>query len=181
MNYNFEKELSNISDDTLRAMVSNFLVEKVPAYFWTSSASSSGKYHPEFAKGEGGLVRHTRALVMFLDELMKMNTYAHMSQAYKDYAYAAAILHDTFKYGFGDEIDKSEYANHGRNAAQMFNDYCLENGYNVSEFLLGAIRSHMGQWGVSKDDRPFTTIDRLVHLADYLASRSFIDIPSLHE
>ena len=37
----------------------------------------------------------------------------------------------------------------------------------------------MGQWSTDKDDRPFTQIDRCVHLADYIASRSFIDIPNL--
>jgi hypothetical protein len=46
-----------------------------------------------------------------------------------------------------------------------------------SEFLLNAVNAHMGQWSTNADDRPFTNIDRCVHLADYLASRSFIDIP----
>ena len=42
-----------------------------------------------------------------------------------------------------------------------------------------AIRSHMGQWVEERDERPFTNIDRLVHMADYMASRSFWDIPEL--
>ena len=42
-----------------------------------------------------------------------------------------------------------------------------------------AIRSHMGQWVEDKEDRPFTQIDRLVHLADYIASRNFWDIPQI--
>ena len=42
-----------------------------------------------------------------------------------------------------------------------------------------AIRSHMGQWVENRDDRPFTNIDRLVHMADYIASRPFWDIPEL--
>jgi hypothetical protein len=41
--------------------------------------------------------------------------------------------------------------------------------------------SHMGQWSTEKEDRPFTSIDRCVHMADYMASRSFIDIPSISE
>jgi hypothetical protein len=39
----------------------------------------------------------------------------------------------------------------------------------------------MGQWSTEKEDRPFTNIDRCVHMADYMASRSFIDIPSITE
>jgi hypothetical protein len=37
----------------------------------------------------------------------------------------------------------------------------------------------MGQWSTEKEDRPFTAVDRCVHMADYMASRSFIDIPSI--
>ena len=39
----------------------------------------------------------------------------------------------------------------------------------------------MGQWVEDKEDKPFTPLDRLVHLADYIASRSFIDIPCISE
>ena len=49
-----------------------------------------------------------------------------------------------------------------------------------SEFFLSAIRCHMGQWS-EREDRPFTNIDRCVHMADYMASRNFIDIPQIAE
>jgi hypothetical protein len=39
----------------------------------------------------------------------------------------------------------------------------------------------MGQWTEDKDERPFTSVDRCVHMADYMASRNFIDIPSIAE
>jgi hypothetical protein len=39
----------------------------------------------------------------------------------------------------------------------------------------------MGQWSTEKEDRPFTSVDRCVHMADYMASRNFIDIPSIME
>lgn len=181
MTYDFASELALISDETLRGMVRDYMNESVPAYFWHIGASSSGKYHPCFSQGEGGLVRHTRAVVMFLDELMRMSSYAYMKQEYKDYAFAAAIIHDTCKYGMGDEMDKGAYKEHDKNAAAAFEAFCLERGYRVSEFLLGAVRAHMGQWAGDPADRPFTNIDRAVHMADYMASRSFIDIPALHE
>ena len=37
----------------------------------------------------------------------------------------------------------------------------------------------MGQWTTDKANRPFTPIDRLVHMADCMASRPFIDIPEI--
>ena len=177
----FERELELIMDEELRMVVKAYLLERVPDYFWTDGASSSGKYHPQFAQGEGGLVRHTKAVVMFAEELLRMSSYAYMRDAYKDYVIAACILHDTAKYGIG-EYDKKEYKNHATNAAKAFAEYAEQvMDYKPSEFLLNAIASHMGQWSTEKEDRPFTNIDRCVHMADYMASRSFIDIPSITE
>ena len=177
----FEREINLIVDENLRMATKSYLEEATPDYFWTDGASSSGKYHPQFAQGEGGLVRHTKAVVMFAEELLRMSSYAYMKEEYKDYVIAACILHDTAKYGIG-EFDKAEYKNHAANAAKAFADYAEQvMDYKPSEFLLNAIRSHMGQWSTEKEDRPFTNIDRCVHMADYMASRSFIDIPQITE
>lgn len=173
----FERELNLIVNEDLRMAVKSYLEEKSPNYFWTDGASSSGKYHPSFSQGVGGLVRHTKAVVMFAEELLRMSSYSYMREEYKDYVIAACILHDTAKYGIN-EYDKKEYKNHATNAAKAFADYAEQvMDYKPSEFLLNAIASHMGQWSTEKEDRPFTSIDRCVHLADYMASRSFIDIP----
>ena len=175
----FKKELSLIKDEELREVVRCYMADKTPDYFWTDGASASGKYHPQFSQGEGGLVRHTKAVVMFAEELLRMNTYAYMREEYKDYVIAACIVHDTIKYGLGAEIDKDEYRNHARNAATAFKMHCRECDYAPSEILLNAIISHMGQWSTDKNDRPFYPVDRCVHMADYMASRSFIDIPCI--
>lgn len=177
----FSHELALIADEELATMVSLFLEERVPTYFWTDGASSSGKYHPQFSQGKGGLVRHTKAVVLFAEELLRMSSYSFMRDDHKDFVIAACILHDTIKYGFNENIDKAEYKNHAKNAAYAFRMFCLEHDYQPSEYLLSAIRSHMGQWSTNKDDKPFTPIDRCVHMADYMASRSFIDIPQVKE
>lgn len=174
----FTRELNLIVDEELRMVTKAYLDERVPTYFWEDGASSSGKYHPQFSQGQGGLVRHTKAVVMFAEELLKMSTYAYMKEAYKDYAIAACIVHDTAKYGTT-EFSKAEYKNHARNAAIAFNNFAKECDYQASEILLNAIVAHMGQWSTEKEDRPFTNVDRLVHMADYIASRSFIDIPGI--
>ena len=177
----FEREINLIVNEDLRMAVKSYLEEDVPDYFWTDGASSSGKYHPQFAQGEGGLVRHTKAVVLFAEELLRMSSYAYMREEYKDYVIAACILHDTAKYGIS-EYDKSEYKNHATNAAKSFAEYAEQvMDYKPSEFLLNAIASHMGQWSTDRDDRPFTNIDRCVHMADYMASRPFIDIPQIVE
>lgn len=176
----FEREIAMIENEGFRSFVRNFFDHKVGAWFWESGASASGKYHPEFTKGEGGLVRHTRAVCMICEELLRMNTYAYMRAEYKDYARMACLLHDTRKYGSGDTEDKDCYKNHGLLAACAVEEAWRSFfGENAPELLCMAIRSHMGQWVENRDDRPFTNIDRLVHLADYIASRSFFDIPQI--
>jgi hypothetical protein len=177
----FEREIQMISSIPLQDFVRFFFDEKVGAWFWKSGASNSGKFHPEFTHGEGGLVRHTRAVAMVCQELLRMSCYAYMKEEYKDYAIVACLLHDTRKYGKGDEEDKNCYKEHGRLAADAVAAAWLEffDQGEAPELLLMAIRSHMGQWTENKDDRPFTNIDRLVHLSDYIASRPFWDIPTL--
>lgn len=177
----FEKELNLIKDLALRDLVSEYMENSVPDYFWEIGASSSGKFHPTFSQGIGGLVRHTKAVVMFAEELLRMSSYAYMKEEYKDYVIAACIIHDTCKYGMCNEMDTTEYRNHAENAALAFKYYCLDKDYLPSEFLISAVAAHMGQWSTNKEDRPFTSIDRCVHMADYMASRSFLDIPGIME
>ena len=176
----FKRELDLIVNEDLRMMVKSYLEESVPEYFWEIGASSSGKFHPAFSQGKGGLVRHTKAVVMFAEELLRMSSYAFMRDEYKDYVIAACLVHDTAKYG-AKEYDKAEYKNHAPAAAVAFDTWCISLDYDCSEFLLNAIASHMGQWSTDRDDRPFTNIDRCVHMADYMASRPFIDIPQIVE
>lgn len=174
----FERELDLIQNEDLRMVTKLFLDERVPQYFWEIGASSSGKYHPSFSQGIGGLVRHTKAVVMFAEELLRMNTYSYMKDEYKDYVIVACIIHDTCKYGKSN-YEKTEYSNHAKNASELFEEFCAEEDFKVSELLLNAVKSHMGQWSTDQEDRPFTSIDRCVHMADYMASRSFIDVPEL--
>ena len=178
----FEREIQNIENENLRDFVRFFFNEKVGAWFFESGASASGKHHPDFTKGQGGLVRHTRAVEWVCEELLRMSSYAYMKTEYKDYARVACLLHDTRKYGGGDTEDKDCYKEHGAFAAfdvcDAWQDF-FGLDHECPELLLMAIRSHMGQWTENQDDRPFTNIDRLVHLSDYIASRPFWDIPSL--
>ena len=176
----FERELNLIKNEELRKITTDFMNECVPSYFWEIGASSTGKYHPKFAQGVGGLVRHTKAVVMFAEELLKMSSYSYLKDDYKDYIIVACIVHDTCKYGVS-EFDKTQFEHHGKLASVEFHRFCIDYDYSPSELLLNAIKSHMGQWTPEKEDRPFTSLDRCVHMADYMASRSFIDIPSIIE
>lgn len=178
----FEREINLIKEEAHRDFIKYYFSYFCPDYFWEIGASSSGKYHPAFSQGTGGLVRHTKAVVMFAEELLRMSSYSYMKDEYKDYVIMACLLHDTCKYGVS-EYDKAQYKDHARNAAfnviNAWNEY-FDFDCSCPDYLSDAIKSHMGQWS-EKEDRPFTAIDRCVHMADYMASRSFIDIPAITE
>lgn len=175
----FETEIQFIESEDLRDFVRYFFDEKCGDWFFTEGASSTGKYHPQFSQGEGGLVRHVRAAAWFLEELLRLSSYAYMDAESKDFARVAILLHDCRKYG-GMEYDKTCYNIHGKLAADAMDEAWVEFfGEHSSAFLYHAIVSHMGQWTENRYDRPFTPIDRVVHLADYISSRPFIDIPTI--
>ena len=71
----FEREINLIQSEDYRMFVKYYLDNYCPKYFWEIGASSSGKYHPKFSQGVGGLVRHTKAVVMFAEELLRMSSY----------------------------------------------------------------------------------------------------------
>ena len=179
---NFEKELETIEDLHLRGFT-KYALENAPKYFYTIGASSSGKYHPKFSQGEGGLVRHTKSVLMFCNELLNMSPYYELPPLWKDYARVACLLHDICKYGEEDEMDKSAYADHALNGAiyvdkmwGMYHSTEEEIFLELApELITHAIMCHMGRWS-KENQRPISIIDNVVHLADYVASRNFINI-----
>lgn len=172
----FETELKRIKNENIREFAANLLDSgNIPLYFWEDGASSSGKYHPRFSQGDGGLIRHTKAVCLILEDMLRLWDFSEEEQ---DYARVAALFHDCVKYGT-EVFDKSKYKFHAENAAELigknwksaFNEDC-------PECLINAMRRHMGRWGA---DKPQTEFDYAIHLADYFASRSYIDIPSITE
>ena len=58
----FKREVNYLKNERYRENA-NKLIELLPDYFFEVPASSTGKYHPAFSLGDGGLVRHTKAAV----------------------------------------------------------------------------------------------------------------------
>lgn len=146
---------------------------KVPEYFYQIPASSTGKYHPAYATGEGGLLRHTIAAARIACDLVDLEMYG-LTDDEKDYIICALLLHDTFKSG----VTHSKYTlhNHPMLSAQNVRDNCSREFANN---VCPLIESHMGQWNTSKWDKtvlpkPETKLQQIVHLCDYLASRKYL-------
>ena len=99
----FTEELNYINDTRIRESA-KILLEGLPEYFYTIPASSTGKYHPDFASGEGGLVRHTKVAVRMAYELYQITPYDKLfTQHEKDIMIVALLIHDGLKKGNPEE------------------------------------------------------------------------------
>src|SRR5574344_1405096 len=95
----FERELNYINNSKIRTSATT-MVELLPDYFFSIEASSTGKYHPEYALGEGGLLRHTKAAVRIAYELLSDPVIGDKyTSNEKDLMLIGLILHDGLKSG----------------------------------------------------------------------------------
>jgi hypothetical protein len=181
----FEKELSWIVDPKIKAFAEK-LIECAPDYFFEVAASSTGKYHPSYSLGPGGLVRHTKSATAILHELTSnLEMFNKYSQDQKDMMLVAIMAHDFFKHGLAAQAGKYTVAEHPVVCADFirYNDkVCNLLEREQIEFIAGCVASHMGQFCFDYKSKkqilpkPQTGPQNLVHLADYLASRKFLTL-----
>ena len=65
----FKREVNYLKNERYRENA-NKLIELLPDYFFEVPASSTGKYHPEYALGDGGLLIHSKAAMRIGYELL---------------------------------------------------------------------------------------------------------------
>lgn len=178
----FKVEINYVKDEDRRKDL-KILIRLLPDYFFEIPASSTGKYHPSFSLGEGGLVRHTKAAVRIAYELLNNNTVgAKFTDKDKDLIIMALVLHDGVKSG----MEHSKYTKFDH--PLLVSKLIMENKDKLSlevddiRMLCSMIESHMGEWTYDSYQqrevlpKPRTAEQRFVHMCDFLASRKFLDI-----
>jgi len=176
----FEQELNLIKDDNVRKFTST-IISKLPDYFFTCAASSTGKYHPQYALGEGGLVRHTKAAIVISQMLIELEMFDKIKDQ-NDYIVSALILHDGLKHGLnGSKFTVDEHP-------KLMGDHIIVHGAGFAPIpskISELIHSHMGQWNKGTNSskeilpKPITSAQKFVHLCDYLASRKRLEVLEL--
>lgn len=176
----FNVELEKISDEKIRKST-EIILNMLPDYFYEVPASSSGRWHPDFSLGEGGLVRHVKVAFRIGEELFRDSVFCPFDQHKKDLIRMAILLHDGFKSGI---VNSGHTAFH--HPILMY-DFILDNKEkllmkeNDAEDVARMIASHMGPWNKDKDGYEMLPLPRendeiFVHLCDYIASRNFLDV-----
>ena len=165
----FVNEPNDITEENLKKFAEE-LIANADEYFFTVAASTSGKYHPQFDLGEGGLVRHTRCVVFFAqcEATSRMFTEHETNMLI-----VAAIAHDIKK--LGDGKTKHTVDDHPRFAAEYINDTNKRTELLSTEdenIIAAMVYSHMGKWGHEKGlPLPQTKLEKALEAADYIASR----------
>ncbi len=181
------EQQNNMVDPILSTIVNNdirefaqALVETLPAYIWEVGASSTGKYHPAYSLGVGGLMRHQIAVVRFLNYFFELEQYnTKFTSREMDLMRVAGLVHDGRKSGEQNDYARSKFTkfDHPIQMANVIRSY--EGKYlnhDELEFIAHCIESHMGQWNTDRKSsivlqKPMDDYQHFVHLADYLASR----------
>lgn len=190
---NYDKTVFNIILDTfenedLKEFCDQCL-NTIPPYFWEVGASSTGKYHPEYALGVGGLARHTLALCRIMNHLFSIDCVKNQyTSRERDLLRIAGLMHDTRKSGSQEDYEKSKYTKFdhpllaSNEVARVWNNY---DGKKMSieeaKLVRSVIESHMGQWNTDKRSSvelptPEDKYQILLHVCDYLASRKDIEL-----
>lgn len=171
--------LSTIKNDDIREFA-EVLLNGLPDYMWHVGASSTGKYHPAYSLGEGGLMRHQIAVVRFLNFFFELEQYnAKFTDREMDLMRVAGFVHDGRKSGEQCDYEKSKFTrfDHPIQMANVVRSYANQYlNHNELEFIATCISSHMGQWSTDRKSnvvlpKPMNVYQEFIHLADYLASR----------
>ena len=178
----FFDELNYIKDDSLRKSLGK-LIELLPDYFFKEPASSTGKYHPKYALGEGGLLRHTKAATRIGYELLgDLSIGKKYTSREKDLMLMALLLHDGFKKGLVEE--RYTRFDHPLIASKVIMDNYEKVGLSSEDatFISDAIKTHMGDYTTDYNgnevlEKPQTKYQNFVHMCDYLASRKCLLVP----
>ena len=178
----FLDELELIKDEDLSESLLK-IIEMLPEYWFKEPASSTGKYHPEYALGDGGLLRHSKAAMRIGYELLSNPCIGDKyTSREKDLMLMSLLVHDGLKLGIPQE--KYTRFDHPIIMGKFIIDNYKEIGITKedAEFMDNVIKTHMGPWTTDYNgnevlEKPKNKYQSFVHMCDYLASRKCILVP----
>jgi len=177
----FLKEINYIKNNEYKNNV-KILLDLLPDYFYEIAASSTGKYHPSYTLGNGGLVRHTKTVVRIAYELLKNQTIGYkFTDREKNLIIMALLLHDGLKHG--EKESKYTVYDHPVLMANFIRNNKEKTTLNNEdiEFMASTIETHMGEWNTDYNGNVVTPLpknryQRFAHMCDFLASRKFVNV-----
>ena len=177
----FKNEINYLRNEEYKKNVET-LLELVPDYFFEVPAASTGKYHPQFAQGNMGLVRHTKVAIKIAKDILMLEYLNNIfTEDEKDLLLIAIMFHDTHK--LGKEKEKYTRFDHPLVAASFIKENQNKTTFTDKEIeiITNTIKSHMGQWNTNKYTniilpKPQNKYQLFVHMCDFLSSKKYLDV-----
>lgn len=178
----FSVEINYIKNADLKESL-KLIVDQLPDYFFYEAASSTGKYHPKYALGDGGLLRHSKAATKIGLELLNNPLIgSKYSPREKDMLLLSLLVHDGLKKGLTEE--KYTRVDHPILMANFILDNYQTFKLNLEDakFISDVIKTHMGPYNTDFNgnvvlETPKNKYQSFVHMCDYLASRKCLEVP----
>ena len=178
----FSVEINYIKNADLKESL-KLIVNKLPDYFFHEAASSTGKYHPKYALGDGGLLRHSKAATKIGLELLNNPLIgSKYSPREKDMLLLSLLVHDGLKRGLTEE--RYTRVDHPILMANFILDNYQTFKLNLEDakFISDVIKTHMGPYNTDFNgnvvlETPKNKYQSFVHMCDYLASRKCLEVP----
>lgn len=171
--------LNDIINQIHNQDIVNFTIEclkDAPSELETIPASTSGKYHPEEATKEGGLIWHIQRACWFGYQFIQAYQWEN-DDIRGDIIISALLLHDIGKKGHYSKY--WEYVDHPKVAAEMIERHKNMLPEKVFKLIQGCVKHHMGPFGGKfwkKDIGKYNILELTVYNADYMSSKKSLRV-----
>lgn len=173
----FKEELDLIYDGRVKEFA-KLCLATAPNYIFTDCpASSTGKHHPMNELSYDGTLIHTKKVARMVYSLSR----ALDIEERRDLLVAAAIIHDLVKRGWEEDHPWTK-PDHPQLAAELV-DRVQRDTELLTTDEYSTIRScvfyHYGPFTIAQHKKPmvdFSLSELAVYLADYVASKKFLDV-----
>lgn len=157
-------EIDAIYDERVRDATIEYFLRYCPDYFWERAASSTGKYHPSDESGDYGTWLHSKRVFYEYTNLSEsLLELQDITEHERECGKAAALIHDTFNYGWPSENRDKTTHEHDLIAAAI-----TEEVNGMPEEVTSLVETHMGPWG--EGPLPKTPNERCFHMSDKSAA-----------
>lgn len=173
----FKEELAFIFNNRVKEFTKLCLATAPNYIFEDCPASSTAKHHPIGECSWDGTILHTKKVARLAYSLSR----ALDIEEKRDLLVAAAIIHDLVKRGW-EEGHPWTKKDHPQLAAELVDRVQQDTQLldtDEYETIRGCVFYHYGPWTISNFKKPmsdFSLSELAVYLADYVASKKFLDV-----
>lgn len=182
----FEELLNKFETDEIRDYCAD-MIKEIPDYIFTIPSSTSFKYHNKTQCQPHGQIFHILMFAEIMNYVLELEyVKERTNERQRDCLRCTPIFHDAIKCG----LNGSQYTvhEHPMLAGEWVRNTFVEHDVdaNTKAYIARLCESHSGEWTSTKRSKtvlpkPENDEQFFVHMCDYLASRSNLDMTYSNE